>query len=538
MRPDSVELAIAAILLLGFLAWPASRRALDSFAGRPTLCMVLLAILPVALRLALLPHAPAPIPATADDTSYGLLADTLAHFRLANPPHPFARFFETNFVLQEPTYSSIFPLGQGIALAIGELLFRHAWAGVLLSEAIFCALCYWMLRVWISPGWAFAGGLLAVMQFGPLSYWMNSYWGGAVSGIAGCLVFGGIPRKNGWLIGAGIGLELLTRPYECLLLVVGIVVSWALTRTRLEPRLLGATVIGALPAVALMLAHNHAVTGSWTTLPYQLSRYEYGSPATFTYEPNPSPHRALSQEEQENYEVQSIVHNRESRLNFIPRLVNRARYFRFFFLPPLYLALGAFLFTLRDQRMRALLIPVALLVLGTNLYPYFYPHYIAAISCVFLLMSVAGLEFLSRWSESGAALVFLLAVSHFVFWYGLHLKADEETVAAMAPYETSDYLNRGDPEGRFPVLKRLDEAPGKQLVFVRFGPVHPLREWIGNEANIDKSRIVWALDLGRAENEKLKQYYTDRTVWLLEPDDKPPRLQPYPEKPGLHFESP
>jgi hypothetical protein len=545
MRPDAVELAIAAILLAGFLAWPAASRVVQSFAKRTALCMLLLAILPVALRLALLRHAPRPIPSTADDTSYLLLADTLAHFRLANPPHPFARFFETNFVLQEPTYSSIFPLGQGIALAFGQMVFKHPWAGVLLSEAIFCALCYWMLRAWISPGWAFAGGVLAVLQFGPLSYWMNSYWGGAVSGIAGCLVFGALPRKNGWLIGLGLGIELLARPYECLLLVLAIAGGWAfrfsdpsrVARARLEPRMLAATTLAALPAIALTLAHNHAVTGSWTKLPYQLSRDQYGSPTTFTFQPNPSSHRELSQEEQDNYEAQSLVHNREARMNFIPRLLKRAHYFRFYFLPPLYIALIAFLFTLRDLRMRSLLIPVALFVLGTNLYPYFYPHYIAAIACVFLLITVAGLEALSRWSQPAAALIFLLALSHFIFWYGLHLTNGDETVAAMVPYETSDYLNRGDPEGRLPILNRLSEAPGKQLVFVRFAPVHPLSEWIRNEANIDQSRIVWALDMDRMGNEKLRQYYSDRTVWLLEPDDKPPRLQPYP-KPGLHFESP
>ena len=32
------------------------------------------------------------------------------------------------------------------------------------------------------------------MEFGPLNQWMNNYWGGAVSGIAGCLVFGALPR--------------------------------------------------------------------------------------------------------------------------------------------------------------------------------------------------------------------------------------------------------------------------------------------------------------------------------------------------------
>ncbi|MBV9397975.1 MAG: hypothetical protein JO062_08340 [Bryobacterales bacterium] len=524
-------------------------------------CMLLLAILPVALRLALLHRASAPVPATADDTSYLLLADTLSHFRLANPPHPFARFFETNFVLQDPTYSSIFPLGQGIALALGKLVFGHPWAGVLLAGGLLCAMCYWMLRAWISPAWALAGGFLAVMQFGPLSYWTNSYWGGAVSGIAGCLVFGALPRRNGWLIGLGLGLELLTRPYEFLLLTAAVPLTalpfqnyscapclpWGrLPNLRRVANPPGVALSGMhislkaaaalVPAIALTLLHNHAVTGSWTTLPYQLSRHQYGTPTTFTFQPNPSPNRNLSQEEQDNYDAQSAVHARESRIDFGKRFLNRLSNLRFFFSPPLYLALPAFLFTLRDARMLSLLIPVAAFLIGTNFYPYVYAHYIAAITCVFLLMTVAGLDRVSRSSKPAAALIFLLAVAHFAFWYGLHAAAGDRTAAAMLPFESSDYLNRGDPEGRVPVSKRLAESPGKQLVFVRFGPVHPLREWIANEANIDQSRVVWALDLGRSENEKLRQYYSDRTTWLLEADDHPPNLQPYPNKPQIHFE--
>ncbi len=88
--------------------------------------MLAIGALPVILRLALLGHAPVPAPAGSDDFSYWLLADTLRHFRLANAAHPLHQFFEAVFVLQEPTYSSIFPMGQGLAMAAGWLLFRNS----------------------------------------------------------------------------------------------------------------------------------------------------------------------------------------------------------------------------------------------------------------------------------------------------------------------------------------------------------------------------------------------------------------------------
>ena len=188
--------------------------------------MVLLAALPVALRLALLPHHAIPSPTVSDEFSHLLVADTLLHFRLANPTHAMHQFFETYFVLQAPTYSSIYAIGQGLVLAVGRVLFGHPWAGVALSVAAFCSLCYWMLRAWTTPTWAFVGGVLAAIQFGPLNQWMNGYWGGAVSATAGCLVFGALPRlregvrtREAVLLGLGLALQLLTRPYESILLV-------------------------------------------------------------------------------------------------------------------------------------------------------------------------------------------------------------------------------------------------------------------------------------------------------------------------------
>lgn len=546
---DFVELAVAILLLLLALVWPGwIAERVRSFAGRTIWCMLLLAALPIVLRLLLLPHYPVPTPDVSDDFSYVLLADTLRHFRLANPPHALPQFFETYFVLQEPTYSSIYPLGQGIVLAFGWLLFGHPWAGVALSIGALCALSYWMLRAWITPDWALLGGVLAAIQFGPLNQWMNSYWGGAVSACAGCLVFGALPRlrqygrrRDAVLLGIGLGTQLLTRPFESIFLLLSVILfflpalRWRHELPKLA-RLALVTALAVLPAIGLTLLQNRQVTGSWTTLPYMLSRYQYGVPATLTFQPNPLPHRPLTVQQKLDYDVQSAVHGQDtdSPVKYLNRLASRVPFYRFFFLPPLYLALFAFIARLRERRFVWMVLTILLFALGTNFYPYFYSHYIAALTCLFLLASVAGLEQLSRLHLRGAAtgrqaarFIVFLCLTHFCFWYGIHLFFDQQVVSAMTQYETWDAINHGDPDGRIAIDSRLAAMPGKQLVFVRYWPRHLLREWVNNSADIDSSRVVFARDLGAEENQELLRYYPGRTAWLLEPDARPPRLTPY-----------
>ena len=143
--------------------------------------------------------------------SHLLVADTLLHFRLANPTHAMHQFFETYFVLQEPTYSSIYAIGQGLVLAIGRLFLAirgRVWRYRSRHFVLSAIGCY-------APGprprgrlWA---DVLAAIQFGPLNQWMNGYWGGAVSATAGCLVFGALPRlregvrtREALLLGLGL----------------------------------------------------------------------------------------------------------------------------------------------------------------------------------------------------------------------------------------------------------------------------------------------------------------------------------------------
>jgi hypothetical protein len=453
-------------------------------AVRPRLAMVLLAILPIALRLALLPHYPVPTPSGSDDFSYLLLGDTLRHLRFASPVHPMHEFFESIFVLQEPSYSSIFPLGQGFVLTLG-------WAGVLITGGAFCALVYWMLRAWTTPIWALLGGLLAVVEFGPLCSWMNDYWGGYLSACAGCLVFGALPRRQGWLLGVGIGIQWLTRPFECVLLVLVVLASRKFPRVALVP---------IFVALGLSVLQNHAVTKSWTTLPYMESRYQYGVPAGFTFQANPVPHRALTGEQQLDLQAQSDVHDEAG--SYWRRLVSRFTFYRFFLLAPLFLTPFAL-----PKRYAWVFGALLLFALGTNFYPYFYPHYIAAVACLFVLVSVAGLAAMNR--ELARAVV-LLCAAHAVLWYGY-----------------SATQRAGDSEGRIAVNRRLESAPGRKLVFVRYGAGHGFHEWIHNAADIDGAEVVWAADLGEERNRKLLEYYPDRIAYLVEPDAHPPRLAPY-----------
>jgi hypothetical protein len=546
---DFIELACAALLLLLALAWrpwirPLGRR----LAHNTGWCMLILAVLPVALRLMLLPHHPVPRPEIYDEFSQLLVADTVRHLRLANPPHPLHQFFETFFVLQEPSYSSIYPVGQGMMLALGWTTFGHPWAGVLLSVAALSSLCYWMLRGWTTPGWALVGGVLAVCEFGALNQWTNNYWGGAVPAAAGCLVFGALPRlrehglvRDAVLLGIGLAMHMLTRQYESIFIAASVFLFFVpdlrdRKTMRKLARALPAAALAVLAALGITLVQDKQVTGSWLTLPEMLSQYQYGVPASLTFQTDPIPHRELTAQQALDYRMQRSFRGSgpETIGKYLIRLEYRVRFYRFFLLVPLYLAGGVFLGTVRNYRAVWIVLTLLIFALGVNFFPAFQFHYIAATTCLFVLLCVMGLEWTSRGTVRGAAvgdaaarLMVFLCVAHFLFWYGLHIFDDQPFSRAMRQYETWNGINHGDPFGRRAIDAQLAPVTGKLLVFVRYWPQHIFQqEWVYNAADVDGARIVWARDLGAAEDEKLRRRYTGRTVWLLEPDARPPKLTP------------
>lgn len=535
---DFIEFAIAALLVVLVIAWrpliePYGRR----FSQSALWGMVAIAILPVGLRLLLLSHHPVPTPDIYDEFGHLFVADTLRHFRLANPSHALHQFFETFFILQQPTYSSIYPIGQGLMLAIGRAISGYPWAGVLLSTGAFAGLCYWMLRGWTTPMCALAGGILAVVEFGPLNQWMNSYWGGSLAAAAGCLVFGALPRliekvrtRDALALGVGLAIHLLIRPYESIFLGMSILL-FLLPAWKKCFRAAPIVMLALIPAIGITFLQNKSATGHWMMLPYQLSQYQYGVPASLTFQANPAPHRELTPQQQLEYRSQLAFRqsDKESIQSYLLRLEYRVRYYRFFFLAPLFLAIPAFCFAaVRETRYAWVLLTLLLFALGTNFFPAFQLHYLGAVTCLFVLMSVAGLQQIGRWSPEAARLLLFLCVAHFVFWYGMHILDQQDFAKAMISYESWDYINHRNPERRIFVNQQLAKIPGPLLVFVRYSPRHIFQdEWVYNDADIDSARIIWARDLSPDEDDQFRALYPSREVFLLEPDVQPPRLSAY-----------
>ena len=188
----------------------------------------------IALRLALFPVLPLPTPTCHDKFSYLLAGDTFAHARLTNPSHPMWLFLDTFHVLQHPTYASIFPPGQGVALALGEVL-GHPWIGVLLSMAFMTAALTWMLQGWLPARWALLGVVLIIsnrnlqLPDGELLGRSSRGHGRRARVGSSAADFKYYRSRDALIMGAGAFLLANSRPYEGFLFCVPVgiaMIAW------------------------------------------------------------------------------------------------------------------------------------------------------------------------------------------------------------------------------------------------------------------------------------------------------------------------
>jgi hypothetical protein len=70
--------------------------------------------------------------------------------------------------------------------------------------------------------------------------------------------------------------------------------------------------------------------------------------------------------------------------------------------------------------------------LGVNFFPAFQYHYMAAVTCLFVLIGITGLQQLSRFNALAARVDFVLCIAQFRLEYGLHSVQHRPMVAGTA----------------------------------------------------------------------------------------------------------
>src|SRR5437660_10816709 len=503
---------------------------LSCLAERRTLVMVAAFFIVLGVRIAVLPRLHVPVPGIHDEYSYLLLGDTLARGRLANPPHPMWISFESFHVNWFPAYSSKYPPGQGVVLALGQLL-GHPWVGVLLSVAAMCAAILWMLQAWLPARWALLGGALVALKFGIASYWINSYWGGAVAAAGGALVLGAMPRivrrartLDALLLGLGIAILANSRPYEGLLFCIP-VAGWFLwwlagktkspvsSRTRIV-RILAPLAMVILLTIGFIGYYNWRLTGNALLFPHVLNTRTYRTTGLFLWDHAKPPMHYHNQQFEDFYNGWE----RENYQNTWPDVwrVSEEKLIRgggtYFWCGAL-LLLPGLPFAVRDRKMR---LPVLLLLLGAAgffVLIWSMPHYAAPTTCVIFLLLVQAIRHLRTIRLSGRLLGVALSCAAVCL-----MAVEVGFQVANHSCDLLDWTCRGDPS-RAAIQPKLSHTPGKYLILVRYGEDHNIHdEWVYNGAEIDSAKVLWARELDPQQNAKLLSYCKDRHVWLVEPD--------------------
>jgi len=542
-----IALALTAALLLVALWKPyfgdstfrKIERLLSRLAERKALAVCLMFIGIAAIRAAVLPLLPVPIPGIHDEFSYLLMADTFAHGRLANPTHPMWMSFETFHVNWFPTYSSMYPPAQGFVLAVGQLL-GSPWIGVLLSDAAMCAAILWMLQAWMPARWALLGSVFAALNLGIASYWMNSYWGGAVAGAGGALVLGALGRiqrrarvGSALVLGLGVAILANSRPYEGLLFCVpaGLWMLWWLVGKIKSPYSAGARIRNVFVPLAgvmvLTLAfigyYNLRLTGNALLFPHVLNTRTYHSTPLFLWE-HLMPEKTYNNQQFEDF------YNGWEREDYQTtwkdaRDVTAEKLARMgveFFWPAALFLVPALPFAFRDRKMRLLLVTFFVCLAGVFSVIWSAPHYAAPLTCVIYALLVQAVRHLRtmKWKGRSGGVALSRALV-------LLLLVETGVNVARGACDPLWWTCTGD-SSRVAVIKQLLEIPGKHLVVVRYSDDHNIHdEWVYNGADIDGSRIIWARELYADQNAKLFAYFKDRHIWLVEPDVDNTEIKPY-----------
>jgi hypothetical protein len=272
--------------------------------------------------------------------------------------------------------------------------------------------------------------------------------------------------------------------------------------------------------------HDHSVTGSFITTPYQLSQQIYGVPQSFFWQTAIVEPAIRPKELRDMYDWQRQQKTSATEHPF--------RYYRtifyhawaFFVSAWYYIPLALLPFLWKERGVLIAIGMIAMAYLASAAYPFFYPHYVAAYASVLFFLIVRGLMLLFEWKPSGIALGRLLGVFLIAgcLVMGLRIVSFKAVLGRVPP---------PPPKLRQQISERLLRLGGRHVVFVKYGGHHDFQdEWVYNAADVDGSPIVWCRAMGLHDDLEVAQYYAGRNTWLVEVD--PGNAQVFSYHPALN----
>jgi hypothetical protein len=175
---------------------------------------------------------------------------------------------------------------------------------------------------------------------------------------------------------------------------------------------------------------------------------------------------------------------------------------------------------IRNQSLRWVFLVAFIFLLALFSETWTHPHYAAPAAGMVLLLIVQGIRAVRSWRWRNLRIgVALVRVSILVSIFGIGIYCVQ--------------LCRAHGQGwhmeRARILRQLREQGGRHLVIVHYFKDHsPHEEWVYNEADIDRSAVVWARDMGWEQNQDLLAHFQDRHVWFLAAYPEQPELLCYP----------
>jgi hypothetical protein len=472
-----------------------------------------------------------------DEQSYIFQAQTFLEGRLVNPTPPHWEHFQTFFIVPGPYFVSKFPPGQALFMAFGKLISGEFILGIWIIFILACIATYWMLLAYFKPHWAFLGVFAVASNGHLLLEWSNSYWGGALPMLGGALIFGGIKRivdsdsrtvLNGIFLALGVVILAYSRPFEGLISSISLIIPVIYGKMFLKHRfifLLKKTILPAslivLVGLAFLFHYNKSITGSYSSLPYNLYHTRYETARSFLFqEPHESPDDIPYQIRKfHNGEMKRYLDRRSSTLGFFKGVADKLFMFGRYYVRMLYLIpFVFFLFSTKHFWEKYALGVLLILLIANFITTWNETYYIAPITVLFVFMIISGFKSpnFRRWIfyRSIVNTIVVLILMHPFIGLAAHIKRDKADFTSIKKSH----------------IERLSQNENKDLIIVHYEPEHKSNnEFVYNEPDIENADVIWARDLGEKKNKELIKYFNKRNIWYFFPDQDLTKLEKYEE---------